>query len=126
MLMLSNFVRSECANYRNGGCAMNKNGCPVLKNERCAVEAKSVIPTDNVGDYFAVAVAPVYVHKPEFTDAAIEYGRILNRSPDAKTIKVNERNCECGAPLGKRQRCCDECKKKRLNLSKRKWRESAR
>ena len=119
---LAQMVRNECANYRSesGGTCLflekRVNGrlraqpCPVLAGERCPV------PIGNKPDWFAAAVAPLAVRRPEYADAANSYAGLCGQIPS-----VSVHSCECGADLVGRQRLCPSCRRKHARQARRKW-----
>ena len=111
MPTLNQFVRNECANFKNGSCIWPP--CTVVQGKRCHVSKAILAPgqvTDASQDYFAGCVEPMAKSFPEYTDAAIEYARICGRGVKAES-KV--RQCECGQPLAKSKQFCGTCAQKR-------------
>ena len=117
MPTLNQFVRNECANFKNGACIWGT--CEVLSGKRCRV-SKAVLlggdPKTPDDDYFNTCVAPMVKNFPQYTDAAVEYARICGHG--VKALK-EVRLCECGAPRDRRMRLCAKCRIKNRKNTKR-------
>lgn len=112
MKTLNQFVRDECANFKRGNCVFDR-PCSVLDGARCSVTTAVLMtgPRDNGNaDYFGACVAPLARTRPEYADAAVEYGRICGTGVRAAG---QVRLCGCGQPLAKRQRYCGGCQRRR-------------
>ena len=122
MPTLNQFVRNECANFKNGSCIWPP--CTVVQGKRCHVSKAILAPgqvTDASQDYFNACVAPMVKNFPQYTDAAVEYARICGHG--VKALK-EVRLCECGAPRDRRMRLCAKCRIKNRKNTKRNARKA--
>jgi hypothetical protein len=102
---LLEFVKRECANWKNGRCLFGE--CSVAAGKRCCVSRACLCtgqqypPND---DYFRACVLPLAATKPEYQRAANKYAANCDLKP------MEQRFCECGQPLAARARMCAKCK----------------
>lgn len=111
MKELKQMVKDECANFRRGDCIFPP--CTVCRGEKCHVALKVLYPClpthkrDSM-DYFGSCVVPACEHRPEYANAAAEYVNIAG----LRNVQNLVRNCECGRPMEKRHKRCEECARK--------------
>jgi len=104
----ASLVKSECANFKNGGCLfLRDQSCPVLGGEACPV-SRAVLtggsPNAPDQDYFSACVLPLVQER----------------------VQPPRRRCSCGNPLVRNKHCCTHCRRKRATESQRAWRAACR
>ena len=107
-MTLTQFVRSECANYMPDGSCMGmplipKKGVRIFPADRCRA-IKGTRCT-----YFEDYVLPLAASRG--LEKVVEQYRDIPGTLSVRTAQT--RYCECGHPLRKRERFCDACKAKR-------------
>ena len=114
---LASFVRHECADYVNSECLgidvfgkrFREQGiCFILENKPCV--------------YFARCVLPIAKEKG-YGDVISRYQRI---DINSKLLKIKVRKCECGQDIPKGKQICENCRKKRRQITKRMYQQKYR
>ena len=135
--LLSQMVRDECANYKNGCMVMNlcTPYCPVIQGKPCTNAYNNSV--NGCKDYFGACVVGLAAYINKYKKAAIEYTEMCAKEYSHKdiackdlckksdTLSVNravlkavkrlgraigDRKCKCGMSLCKGKRLCDSCK----------------
>ncbi|MHC4229146.1 MAG: hypothetical protein ACYSWW_26450 [Planctomycetota bacterium] len=95
------FVRDECANYsKHDESCLFGDSCKVMSGQRCGYFEKAVLGPP---DY--KYRLPGYDYQKLFAQYA--------EQTKTEQQRVNVRRCDCGTPLRHRQRCCNNCARKR-------------
>ncbi len=101
-MTLNSFVRTECANLtRTNECIGIDEMCVIIKKKK---ECK----------YFKTCVLPIAEHQGIYSKILSEYSDI----DKSMVVKLQTRFCGCGTELIPRQRCCDNCRRKRRQKTK--------
>jgi len=112
---LSRFLRGECANYDNHYqvCMLTHTKPPKTDRPCCVMEGKRC-------GYFEQAVLgpPDYSYRLPSYDYAKLFAQYADQT-ETEAKKVRQRRCDCGAPLTRRQRYCESCRKIRAKAANR-------
>ena len=96
---LAKFIKDECSNYdKHYQKCLSFGTCLVFANKRCDYFEHNVLNID-----------PDY----KFRTPGYDYSKLFaqyTKQTNAKTTKVKTRKCQCGSPLGYRQRMCEKCR----------------